>query len=81
MLIKIDAEGRVTLPTSVLDTLDVGPGDRIEIIEKPDGFILRPQRQIDYSSLGTLKDKITGDHEPLDIHVFREQGYDPSLRD
>lgn len=81
MILKIDSEGRVTLPTNVLVILDVGPGDRIEIIERPDGYILRPQRQIDYSSLGTLKDKITGDHEPLDIHVFREQPYDPSLRD
>ena len=81
MLIKIDSEGQVTLPTSVLDTLCGGPGDRIEIIEGPDGFIFRPPRQIDYSSLGTLRDKIKGDHGPLDIHVFREQGYDPSLRD
>ncbi len=81
MLIKIESEGQVTLPTSVLDDLGVGPGDQIEIIEGPDGCILRPPRRIDYSSLGTLRDKIRGDHEPLDIHVFREQGYDPSLRD
>ncbi len=81
MFLKIDSEGQVTLPTSVLDTLGMGPGDRIEIIDGPDGFILRPPRKIDYSSLGTLKDKIRGDHEPLDIHVFREQPYDPSLRD
>ncbi|MXY48854.1 MAG: AbrB/MazE/SpoVT family DNA-binding domain-containing protein [Gemmatimonadetes bacterium] len=81
MLIKIDPAGQVTLPTSVLDALGVGPGDRIEIVEGPDGFILRPPRKIDYSSLGTLKDKIRGDYEPLDIHVFREQPYDPSLRD
>ena len=81
MMIKIDSEGQVTLPTCVLDTLGVGPGDRIEITEGPDGFVLRSPRKIDYSSLGTLKDKIRGDHEPLDIHVFREQPYDPSLRD
>ena len=81
MILKIDSEGQVTLPTSVLDSLGVGPGDRIEIIEGPDGIILRPPRQIDYSSLGTLRDKIKHGHEPFDIHVFREQGYDPSLRD
>ncbi|MDE2848529.1 MAG: AbrB/MazE/SpoVT family DNA-binding domain-containing protein [Gemmatimonadota bacterium] len=81
MFLKIDSEGRVTLPKSVLNTLGVGPGDQIEIIEGPDGYILRPPRKTDYSSLGTLKDKIRGDHEPLDIHVFREQPYDPSLRD
>ena len=81
MLIKIDAEGQVAVPASVLNELGVGPGDQIEIIEGPDGFILRPPRRIDYSSLGTLRDKIKDDHEPLDIHVFREQPYDPSLRD
>ena len=81
MLIKIDSEGQVTLPTSILEALGVDPGDRIEIIEGPNGFILRPPRQIDYSSLGTLKDKIRHDLEPFDIHVFREKGYDPSLRD
>ena len=81
MLTKIDAKGQVILPASVLNDLGVGPGDRVEIIEGPDGFILRPPRQIDYSSLGTLRDKIRGDHDPLDIHVFREQGYDQSLRD
>jgi len=81
MLIKIDAQGRVTLPKRIVDALGVGPGDQIEILEGPDGFILRPPRRIDYSSLGTLRDKIKDDHEPLDIQVFREQPYDPSLRD
>ena len=81
MLIKIDAEGQVTLPASVLNELGVGPSDQIEIIEGPDGFILRPPRKIEYSRLGTLRDKIKHGHEPFDIHVFREQGYDPSLRD
>lgn len=81
MFLKIDSEGQVTFPISVLDDLGVGPGDQIEISEGPDGYILRPPRKIDYSGLGTLKHKIRGDHEPLDIHVFREQPYDPSLRD
>ena len=81
MLIKIDATGQVTLPASVLDALGVGPGDQILIIEGPDGFILRSPRRIDYSRLGTLRDKISCGHEPLDIHVFREQPNDPSLRD
>ena len=81
MLIKIDAEGQVTLPTSVLDDLGVGPGDPIEIIEGPDGFILRPPRRIDYSRLGTLREKFKRGHGTFDIQVFRERGYDPSLRD
>lgn len=80
MLIKIDSEGQVTLPTRVLDTLGVGPGDQIVIIEGPDGFILRPRR-IDYSRLGTLKDKLKRGHGTFDIQAFREQPDDPSLRD
>ena len=31
-----------------------GPGDRLEISEGPDGYLLRPRR-IDYSRLGTLQ--------------------------
>ena len=81
MVLKITSRRRVTLPASVLDTLGVGPGDQLEIIEGPDGFILKPPRQIDYTSLGTLKNKIKRGHPPLDIESFREQPYDPSLRD
>lgn len=81
MVLKINSKRRVTLPKSVLDALGVGPGDQIEIIERPDGFILRPPRRIDYSSLGSLRDKIPPGHPPLDIESFREQPYDPSLRD
>lgn len=80
MVLKINSKRQVTLPTSVLDALGVGPGDQLEIIEGSDGFILRPRR-IDYSSLGTLKDKIRRGHGTFDIKVFREQPYDPSLRD
>ena len=80
MVLKITSKRRVTLPASVLDTLGVGPGDQLEIIEGPDGFILKPRR-IDYSSLATLRDKIPPGHPPLDVESFREQPYDPSLRD
>ena len=75
MVLEITSEGQVTLPVQVLDSMGVKPGDQIEIIEGPDGFILKPWR-IDYSRLGTLKDKIPPGHPP-----FREQPYDPSLRD
>lgn len=81
MFIRIDSEGQVTLPTSVLDALGVGPGDQIEITEGPDGYILRPPRRIDYSSLGTLRDKLRRGHGTFDIQAFREQPFDPSLRD
>ena len=80
MVLKINSRKQITLPTSVLDALGVDPGDQIEIIEGPDGFKLRP-REIDYSSLGTLKEKIRRGHDTFDIQVFREQPYDPSLKD
>ncbi len=80
MVLKISSNRKVTLPSEVLDAMGVGPGDQLEIIEGPDGFILKTGR-IDYSSLGTLKDKIPPGHPPFDIESFREQPYDPSLRD
>ncbi|MCY3774050.1 MAG: AbrB/MazE/SpoVT family DNA-binding domain-containing protein [Gemmatimonadetes bacterium] len=80
MIVKISSKRQVTLPASVLDALGVGPGDQLEIKESPDGFILKPFR-IDYSRLGSLRDKIPPDHPPFDLESFRKQPYDPSLRD
>ncbi len=81
MIVKITSKRQVTFPARVLDALRVGPGDRLELEEGPDGFILRPRR-IDMSRLGTLQDKIRSGHDkPFDIHKFRRQPYDPSLRD
>ena len=80
MLVKITSKGQVTLPATALDALGVGPGDRLELEESPDGFILRPRR-IDVSMLGGLRDKIPPDHPPFDIGKFREEGYDPALRE
>ena len=80
MVLKISSNREVTLPSEVLDALGVGPGDQLEIIEGPDGFILK-SRQIDYSSLAPLRDKIPPGHPPFDIESFREQPYDPSFRD
>ncbi len=79
MMIKITSDRQVTLPKRVLDTLGVGPGDHIKIIEGQDGFILKPSR-IDHSRLGTLKDKLQRGHGTFDIHTFREQPSDPSHR-
>jgi len=52
------------------------PGDRLELREGPDGYILKPRR-IDYSKLGTLRDKIKPGTPPFDIRKFRDEGYDP----
>lgn len=82
MLVKITSKRQVTFPKRVLDELGVGPGDRLELLEGPDGFTLRPKR-IDYSKLGTLRDKINPGTPPFDVRRFRdqrEQGHGPSLR-
>ena len=68
---EITSERQVTLPIQVMDDMGVKPGDHIEIIEGPDGYILKPRR-IDYSSLSTLKDKIPPEHLQFDIETFRE---------
>ena len=80
MFVKITSKRQVTFPARVLEALGVGPGDQLELQQAPNGFILRPRR-IDYARLGTLRDKIPPGHPPLDVGNFREQGYDPALRD
>ncbi len=76
MLLKVTSKRQVTFPARVLDALGVGPGDHIELLEGPDGFFLQP-RQIDFSKLGTLRDKISPGIPPVDIRKFRDDGYDP----
>jgi AbrB family looped-hinge helix DNA binding protein len=76
MLVKVTSKRQVTFPARVLEALGVEPGDQIELLEGPDGFFLRPRR-IDYSKLGTLRDKIPPETPPFDIRKFRDEGYDP----
>ncbi len=80
MIVKITSKRQVTFPAHVLDAMGVGPGDRLEIVESPDGYLLKPMR-IDHSRLGVLKDLIPPDAPPFDIREFRESTYDPALRD
>ena len=80
MIVKITAKQQVTLPTHVLDEMGVGPGDTLQLIPGPDGYLLRPRR-IDYSRLGTLREKIPEAHPSFDIRAFRDGPYDPALRD
>ena len=79
MIVKITSKRQVTLPAQVLEAMGVGPGDRLEIQETPEGFLLKPKR-IDYSKLGVLKDLIPPDAPPFDIREFRDGTYDPALR-
>ena len=77
MLVKITSKRQVTFPKHVLDALGVGPGDRLEILDGPEGYTLKPRR-IDHSKLGSLRDMIDTNIEPLDIRKFRDEGYDPA---
>jgi AbrB family looped-hinge helix DNA binding protein len=42
MTLKIDKAGRVILPKPVRDRLGLGEGSDLEIIETPEGVILKP---------------------------------------
>ena len=80
MIVKITSMRQVTLPAHVLDEMGVGPGDTLQIIPGPNGYLLR-SRHIDYSRLGTLRDRIPVGHPSFDIRTFREKPYyDPALR-
>lgn len=72
MIVKISAEYQVTIPPEVLDAMGVGPGDQLELTKYSGGLLLRP-RLVDYSRLGTLRDKIPSGHPPFDIQAFRER--------
>ena len=80
MIVKITSKRQVTFPAHVLKAMGVGPGDSLEILESPEGYLLKPRR-IDHSKLGILKDLIPPDAPPFDIRKFRDGTYDPALRD
>lgn len=80
MLIKVTAKRQVTFPAHVLEALGVRPGDRLDLQESPDGFVLRPCR-IDASRLAPLRDKLTRGRDTFDLETFRTEAHDPTLRD
>lgn len=80
MIVKITSKRQVTFPARVLKALGVGPGDQLQLIEGPDGFLLRPRR-IELSRLAPLRSKISPQNRPFDLDSFREEAYDPALRD
>ena len=80
MIVKITATRQITLPAHVLEDMDVGAGDTLQLIPGPDGYLLWPRR-IDDSRLDTLRGKIPEGHPPFDIQAFREKSYNLALRD
>lgn len=80
MFVKITAKRQVTFPARVLEALGVGPGDRIELQEGPDGFVLRPQR-IDRTRLAPLRGRLRRGMGTFDLEAFRDKPRDRALRD
>ena len=80
MFVKITAKRQVTFPARVLEALGVKPGDRIEIEEGPDGFVLRA-RHIDRSRLAPLRGKLRRGKGTFDLEAFRNTPHERTLRD
>jgi len=80
MFVKITAKRQVTFPARVLEALGVKPGDRIELEEGPEGFVLRA-RHIDRARLAPLRGKLRRGKGTFDLEVFRNQPRDRTLRD
>ncbi|MHB8762813.1 MAG: AbrB/MazE/SpoVT family DNA-binding domain-containing protein [Deferrisomatales bacterium] len=80
MLVKVTAKRQVTFPAQVLEALGVKPGDRLELLEGPEGFLLRPQR-VDASRLAPLRGKLRRGAGTFDLETFRAQSHDAALRD
>ena len=80
MQVKITAKRQVTFPARVLDALGVGPGDRLELREGSDGYVLRPVR-VDESMLGGLRDKLKRGRGTFNLERVRERAGAPTLRD
>jgi AbrB family looped-hinge helix DNA binding protein len=80
MFVKITAKRQVTFPAHVLDALGVKPGDRLELEEGKNGFVLRA-RQIDPARLAPLRGQLHRGKGTFNLETFRNQRHDRSLRD
>ncbi|GAB6061363.1 AbrB/MazE/SpoVT family DNA-binding domain-containing protein [Deferrisoma palaeochoriense] len=80
MLLKVTTKRQVTFPAHVLEALGVRPGDRIELRECEEGYLLLPRR-VDESRLAPLRDKLRKGKGTFDLETFRRERHDPSLRD
>jgi AbrB family looped-hinge helix DNA binding protein len=79
MIVKITGKRQITLPARVLDALGLSAGDRLELREGPDGFILRPYR-IDRTRLAPLRGKLRKGRGTFDLESVRDDPHDPAHR-
>lgn len=80
MIVKLTAKRQITFPARVLEALGVKPGDRLELEQRPDGFILRARR-IDRGRLAPLRGKLPRGEGVFDLETFRDEPHDGTLRD
>ncbi len=80
MYVKITAKRQVTFPAHVLEALGVGPGDRLELTEGPEGYLLRA-RTVDRAKLAPLRGKLRRGRGTFDLEAFRAKPHGRSLRD
>ncbi|MBI5445573.1 MAG: AbrB/MazE/SpoVT family DNA-binding domain-containing protein [Deltaproteobacteria bacterium] len=80
MLVKVTAKRQVTFPARVLEALGVKPGDRLELLERPEGFLLR-QRRVDGARLAPLRGRLRKGQGTFDLETFRDEEHEPALRD
>lgn len=80
MFLKITAKRQATLPSRVLKALGVKPGDRIELEERPWGFVLRA-RHIDRTRLAPLRGNLRRGKGTFNLEAFRNKPHDRALRD
>lgn len=79
MILKITAKRQITLPTRIVDALGLTAGDRLELRESPDGFILRACR-IDRARLAPLRGKLRKGRGTFDLESFRDTSRDPASK-
>ena len=85
MIIKIDEDGQVKLPESLMETLQVSPGDELEIRPGIDWFTASrrrekplPRKELDLSRLEALRERLRLDpkySEMEDLEEVRKQMY------
>lgn len=71
-ILKITAKRQVTLPARVLEALGVKSGDRLNLEEGSDGFVLRA-RHIYRALLAPLRDKLRRGKGSFDLEAFRRK--------
>ena len=85
MIIKIDEDGQVKLPESLMETLQVSPGDELEVRPGIDWFTASrrrekplPIKELDLSRLEALRERLRLDpkySEMEDLEEVRKHMY------